>query len=192
MYGYSCHIKQNEFNKIEALALEVRLDYCLFDDYIDIFDFLTKRFNAKLYNYSSLAKQTKQLSFDCSDKGFTALEELSGGIIIPHVYYNDGFPYETQRFTLAHELKHIIFNEYETDEHSECLAEYFAKNFLDPKVIALNSTNLEPNAIRSQFGIPLESSYYLINGIINRKNKYGNDIFEYEKEFYDLYLKNKR
>ena len=71
---------------------------------------------------------------DSSDYGFTIIQKRTGRYV---VFYNEKNPYEVIRFTLAHELGHIILGH--NGDNTSCEekeANCFARNFLCPLPVA--------------------------------------------------------
>ena len=125
MYGFA-RLKSKDYNEMEVLALEVRTDYELFDDYVDVFEFVQEKLNTTLIKYSSLDKEKYEAAFSFSEDGFTIFEKYSNGIIVPYIFYNDMVPVSKQRYTLAHEVKHIVLGEEDPSVKEDAKAEYFA------------------------------------------------------------------
>ena len=72
--------------------------------------------------YSSLSGEKLELCKKCTDYGFTFRRR---------VYYNDNMPFEEIRFTLMHELGHIIMEHRNQLEKNEEEADYFASCILN-------------------------------------------------------------
>lgn len=191
MYGYSVYIDPIDFDKMEIEALDVRMRYSLYDDYLDIENMLKSIFNISLVPYSSLSDIKKEYAFLCSETGFSGYSFDQYGYLDATIYYNDYLPYPVQRLTMAHEFKHILFEETEPSIKDEALADYFAKCLLAPKIIIIinNIDNVE--TIMKNFGVSYTCSYFHLQGINNRIKKYGKEPMGYEKDFLKLYKTNK-
>lgn len=182
MYGIA-KLSSDDFNEMEVLALEVRTDYELYDDYVDVFKFVQDKLNAILIKYSSLQGEQFEAAYSFSEDGFTIFEKLSNGIMIPYIFYNDMVPKSKQRYTLAHEVKHIVLGEEDPSIKEDAKAEYFAKVFLAPKILVLQNNDISENFIKERFDVSYECSHYILIGIHNRVKKYGTKQFYYEIEF---------
>ena len=185
MYGYGCDIQQDEFEETEKLAFSVRLDYSLYDEFIDIFEFVQEKLHVTLHKYSELSDEELARAYACSEHGFTAAKLNRNGNLEPHIYYNDWAPIGAQRYTLAHEVKHIVLHEWDPTLKEDKLADYFAKVFLAPCVFVLRMDVISTESIMEKFGLSYSASFYLVNRMTNRINKYGKEIFAFEMEFVD-------
>ena len=91
----------------------------------------------KVRPYSYLIERFGQDGMDLiesSDFGFTILQKKTGRYI---VCYNEQNPYKVIRFTLAHELGHILMgHQLGEDSYEEKEANCFARNLLCPVPIA--------------------------------------------------------
>lgn len=101
---------------------------------IDILGIVTMLPNISIHTYSEVAKKVgityyEFLQIAPSEYGFAILDKPKNeGIIL----YN-GFKDEcTIRFTLAHELGHIVLGHTEDDDIARCEADCFARNILCP------------------------------------------------------------
>ena len=106
MYGFA-RLKSKDYNEMEVLALEVRTDYELFDDYVDVFEFVQEKLNTTLIKYSSLDKEKYEAAFSFSEDGFTIFEKYLNGIIVPYIFYNDMVPYSYETIGIREGIKII-------------------------------------------------------------------------------------
>lgn len=179
-------LTNKEYDQIETDALSLIMDYsneCCFP--LDIIEFVKKAFSVEVIKYSSLSKKEyeKIKENKCCENGFTVFEKMSNETYRYKIFYNDKHNIYKQRYTIAHELKHIFYNEKNPNEHDEEGAEYFAKVLLAPKCLIINKRINTVEEIIQYFGLSKEASENHIKGINNRINSYGYQLFDYEKEF---------
>ena len=184
-------LDSKDFNRMDKLALEFLSDYELYSFPLDIFKIATDIFNVKIKNYSSLSDE--QLKFikskDPLDKGYTVVERLSDGSIRYIIYINDSNCLARQRYTLAHEIKHILCGDTIFNEDEEILADYFAKVLLAPKCVILENHYLSIDDLMSQFGLSEEASINYLNSLSHRIYFYDYDLFDFEREYVNNYYK---
>ena len=184
-------VNGKDFEKMDRIALEFLNDYQLYSFPLDIFKIVTDILNAKIVYYSSL--NNEQLEYiknkDPLDKGYTVVEHLSNGNIRYIIYINDSNCLARQRYTLAHEIKHILCGEEKYNKDEEKLADYFAKILLAPKCIIIENNYFSQEEITSFFGLSLEASRNHLIGINNRINSYGFSLFDFEREYMNNYCK---
>lgn len=101
---------------------------------IDIFKVISDLPNVFVHTYSEMARKfeltfSQFLDISSSEHGFTVYKPLNKSGII---FYNDLKGECTIRFTLAHELGHIILGHIQDDSVARCEADCFARNCLCP------------------------------------------------------------
>lgn len=103
-----------------------------------------------LHKYSELSK-TKQINcFSLSDNAF----KLYGEIFI-----NDKFPHKgRQRFTIMHEIGHIIFEHSGELQENEDEADIFASNILAPRIMIHKYRCETSDQIHDLFGLSYDAS----------------------------------
>lgn len=184
-YGKN-NIEPEEYAMLEQEALDVRATYGLFDNFIDIFDFVTNILGAKLVKYSSFSEDKRSKLCDYCDRGFTLFQDYGDGYLRPTIYYNDDLPLGNQRYTLAHETRHIIHQETNPSSKDEAYAEYFAKVFLAPKFMVIQCNTDSEETIECEFGLSKEAAKYTLISIKKRLDVYKKTLFPFEKEFLKL------
>ncbi len=175
----------DKYIAIEKKALNLLIDYSYIDFPVDVFDFAKSVFNADIIKYSSISseKLLKLSRFGALDDSFTVFEHMSDGTIHYKIYFNDKKPYYRQRFSIGHEIKHIVYGEENPSDEEEDLAEYFSKVFIAPKCMVILSDVYSAREITEKFELGPEPAGYLFNTIQKRIEKYGREMFEYESEF---------
>lgn len=103
-----------------------------------------------LHKYSELSK-TKQINcFSLSDNAFKLYGEI---------YINDQFPHKgRQRFTIMHEIGHIIFEHSGELQENEDEADIFASNILAPRIMIHKYRCETSDQIHDIFGLSYEAS----------------------------------
>ena len=171
-----------DYQKFERDALSLLEDYGFVEFPIDVFALAKKAFNVKFIKFSSLSQEDIEKlknEYNISD-GFTFIDYDSNERII---YYDDKVTYARQRFTIAHEIKHLFYNERISSEKCEKEADYFAKCLLASKCLIIKYNMKSENEIATNFELSLEASEYHLRGINNRRKRYGCLLETYEKEF---------
>ena len=182
--------EKKQYDKMTQLALDVLSDYGFFHFPLDVFS-LAKKIGMQLIPYSILP--VEQYMTLCHkhgmDLGFT-ISRLENGYIVYDTYYNDVDIREpAQRFTIAHEIKHVVSGDchkkYLT-ESDEALANFFAKSLLAPQAIIIQEGLNSPEQYVERFHISRQSAEYYYLATENRKSGFGEKyLFDYEKEFLD-------
>lgn len=103
-----------------------------------------------LHKYSELTEKKKQKCFTVSDNAFKLYGEI---------FYNDNFPHKgRQRFTLMHEIGHIIFEHSGETQENEDEADAFASNSLAPRIMIHKYRCETSDQIHEIFGLSYDAS----------------------------------
>lgn len=177
--------KSNIYAKLDEDALNLRIDYGFFDDYVDVFE-LAEYLGMKLIPYSTITEKQWASMTDIEIKdGFTVIQK-SNGEQKYYTYYNDTLPHRRQRFTIAHEIKHVVYGEEEFDEKKEALADHFARVLLAPPCLVMfmiqNHNVLE---ISDCFDMSESATENAIKAANNRIKAKGMELNQYEVDYID-------
>lgn len=128
--------KKEFYEKLDEDALNLRIDYGFLDDYVDVFK-LSEYLGMALIPYSSMTEKQWASIVDIDVKdGFTVIHKYNDERKY-YTYYNDNLSPYRQRFTIAHEIKHVIYGEEEFDEEDEAFADHFARVLLAPPCLVM-------------------------------------------------------
>jgi len=170
----------SDYELIDQIALQLRMDYGFLTESIDVFD-LARKIGIVLTPYSKLKQ--KQLS-EIKNKpelkdGFTIMS-YENGVMKSFVFYNDNICLSRQRFTIAHEIKHVVFMEYHPNEKEEDLANHFARFILAPTCMVLKYKDESPFEVASIFDISFEAACYALRTARNRFAYNDDKLRDYE------------
>lgn len=116
---------------------------------IDCIDVI-KKLKIPLYKYSELSAKKEKECYRVSDDAF----KLKGKI-----YYNDSFPYICrQRFTLMHEVGHILLKHVGDTKENDDETNYFASHFLAPRILIHKYKCHDAIQIHDKFGLSYQAS----------------------------------
>ncbi len=125
---------------------------------VDIRYILFTRPNIKICSYSTAAKRFGishngfTYNFASSEHGFTVADYDNDRFII---YYNDWKDDKTIRFTMAHELGHIVLRHHEDNDVENKEANCFARNILCPIQVVRDFHLLTPKDYVDCFSISM-------------------------------------
>lgn len=175
-----------EYTQLEKDALDLLIDYGFIDFPIDVFKLAKVAFDVEFIKYSSLKREVlnKIKSYDSTKDGFTIFHHYSDKTIRYSIYYEDSVNVYRQRYTIGHEIKHILYTEEEPTEKEEIAAEYFSKVLIAPKCKIIKKGYKRVETIVEKFGLSYEASTNHLKGINNRRNSYGNSLFDFELDYF--------
>lgn len=125
-------LSSRRYDEIKEEITELYEDYNVCSLPIDCFS-LARRMNITLVPYSTLTGNRLITAYKISSDGFhTLLERKSDGMLIWVIFYNDSNCWERQRFTIMHEIGHIVLDHHEESDLAEAEANFFAKYSLAP------------------------------------------------------------
>lgn len=157
-----------DYELIDKTALRLRTDYGFLSKSIDIFE-LARKLNIIVTPYSKLTDE--QLLYINNtyglEDGFTVIRS-ENGILKFYTFYNDAVSGYRQRFTIAHEIKHVVFMENNPNEKEEDLANHFARYILAPTCMVMNYVKESPYVIASLFDISIEAANNALMAANNR------------------------
>lgn len=121
----------NRYDEIEAIVVDFFKTININKFPLDCFEICDQR-GIVLIPYSELSEKEKAALNTASEDGSCVLVELQKDIFAWAIYYNDKMPKQRIRFTIMHELGHIILDHSEHSDLAESEANYFAKYALAP------------------------------------------------------------
>lgn len=133
--------------EIIRMVLETYKKYGIKELPFDVFDLL-RRMGYDTRRYSNLPEAKRQSCMELSHDAVT---------IGNTIYYNDKYPNTRIRFTLAHELGHIILKTEDED-----LADAFAGGLLAPPPMVIAYSCKTADDIKKRFGISISAANHAI------------------------------
>ncbi len=189
----------NRYDELDKAALQILMDYSGGEFPIDL-GRLCEKLRIKLTPYSAL-KPSKLSEI----KSIAPNEELKDGFSIvlkqpdsegyhAYTYYNDdkkemNFS-ERPSFTIAHEIKHVIFHETDPTGEEESEADHFARYLLAPMPLLIVGKYENPYEVQERFGLTFTASCNALGAMNHRVKAHGYSLFEYENDFIDWFLEN--
>lgn len=179
----------HDYEKLDEDAIKLRIDYGFFEYSIDVFK-LAQCIGITLIPYSSLTKKQQLVINATSDlnDGFTVMRHRNGEWDFL-TYYNDDLPLVRQRFTIAHEIKHVLYREENPTEKDEALADHFARALLAPSCLVMflmeNHNLLE---LCDFFNTSVPATENAVKAARARVKGKGKKLNQYEAEYID-YIK---
>lgn len=148
----------NDYDEIDDLALQVRMDYGFLDKRVDVFKLLEK-IHVRPVKYSQLTEDQRKLIEDqCSVKDAMTIFDNSKFPSSCYLLYNDRQPLTRIRFSTIHEVKHILCGELNPTPRQEQLADHFSRELLVPSCLLIHEEYDVPIAVASDFGVSFESA----------------------------------
>lgn len=166
------------YTAIVKVIIQIYLDYDITKFPLNL-EAICRKMGVALIPYSECGTEAKSLLLKRSKKGFFARGSREKP---PTIYYNDfDVSIGELRYTIAHEIKHYVYNESEDDENDDDLADFFARFFLCPipYLIVMNLT--DPNEIVSHCKVSLTAATHAHSNIRERMRAYKGRIFQHEE-----------
>ena len=165
---------REEYDSIVDVIIQIYIDYD-FTLPLDL-KMVCTRLGVTLIPFSECG--TKRFSFNTQLKGFYIRGTSDSP---PTIYYRDCLISRgTSRFTIAHELKHYVFNESSEDEADDELADYFARYILCPIPYLIVKGVTTADEIESHCIVSATAARNAASNILNRQKAYGFKIFDNE------------
>ncbi len=110
--------------------------------------------------YSKLSEKKRKLLNIASEDGCHALWEIKKSVFVNVIYFNDNMPERRIRFTILHEIGHIILNHTEHSDLAESEANYFAKYALAPPPLVHELKISDYLELAEKFNLSHECAFY--------------------------------
>lgn len=168
-----------KYKDARDLAWKVLIEYSLFDFPINV-----KNLAEKL---GIAVKKVKKLQQDCYSISF----KLGDNYLIA---YTDSGSEATNRFTIAHEIGHILMHGKlnETSEYWEEQANIFASRLLMPMIVINHFDIKSDTELSNIFGVSPEAAKIRYQRYIEIKKRNKFLLSSLEKKYYELFLENER
>lgn len=155
-------LESKRYEEIAKIACEVLMDYGINKFPIDVFE-LAKKMNIKTLKYSGLDFDERSVLLNGSDDGMSW--KYNNQI---YIAYNDLRIKTRIRFTIAHEIGHIVLGHTESNEENESEADFFARNLLVPPCIFLFNHIMDINVVSNKFDVSMQVALNALNALGNR------------------------
>ncbi len=170
-----------KYDEVAKLVGDIYIDYDLKGFPVDV-TVACQKLGVALVPYSEYSNVEKALLLKKSESGFYVPPTVESA---PMIFYNNDISVVgscgNMRRNIMHEVFHYINGDTREDPDNDDLADYFGKYFLAPISYLIAAQIENPNEIIGKFEVDSTMAYYITKNINNRKMKYGNKIFDYEK-----------
>ena len=179
------YLDGNFYDFLDSEAYRILFDYGMFKFPLDVYE-LARKLNARIQLIS------KEQLKDLIESGMA--EKLNDGCVVRRGYNYTLFlnQYNSEarmRFTIAHEIAHIVLGDDNNDIITESAADHFARILLVPPVLLMHYGRISYKEIEKQFGVSESVAQRVWKSARTREESYGNKVFDYEKDFYNEYVK---
>jgi Zn-dependent peptidase ImmA (M78 family) len=173
------------YDIVDDKALQIRIDYNLFGNNIDIYS-LCKKMGLVLVKYSSLNYEQLTIIANkyCLNDVLTITKNNSN-----YIFYNDNIIESRTRFSLAHEIDHITDTIHPSNKYKEKIADHFARSLLIPKCVLIYENYNDPYKVVADFNVSYSAATYALESALRWKNHPKFKYTEKEIEFLKLYKK---
>ncbi len=192
-------IMANRYDELDKAALQILMDYSGGEFPIDL-GRLCGKLRIRLTPYSALGgpklSEIKSIASkgELGDGFSIILEKPDPKGYIAYAYYNDDKKEvgsnERTNFTIAHEIKHVIFLETDPTAAEECEAEHFARYLLAPTPLLIVGKYEAVADVQGKFGLTKSAASNALDAKDHRVKAHGDSLFEYESDFIDWFLEN--
>ena len=171
----------NEYAKLDEMAISLRMDYGCYEYKLDVFQ-LVQKMCITLVPYSKISEEKRNYLFEHNvNDGFTA---IGHGVWECIIYYNDEMPLPRQHFTIAHEIKHVLYCEKDPSQKDEELANHFARALLASSCLLFDYIDNQNAAeVADRFGISNPAAKNALTALNSRVGAMGTQLKQYEIEY---------
>lgn len=171
------------YDTIEEKVVELYEKFHISKFPIDPF-FIATQLKIKLIPYSKVNKEKRDCFYENGWLGFNFRNNKKGTI---DIYYDDSDSVERQRFTVMHELGHIILDHKEDSDLAEICANYFASYALAPSPIVVKYFCYDYKSISEKFFVSHECACNILRRSSNWE-KIPGKLKHYEMKLEELFV----
>ncbi|MBQ9209537.1 MAG: ImmA/IrrE family metallo-endopeptidase [Oscillospiraceae bacterium] len=176
----------NRYDEIEREVIKLFTKLMINRLPVDCYE-ICKQLGIEVVPYSMMSEKKRKMLTMASEDGCHALWEIDEGVYVIVIYYNDEMPGRRIRFTIMHELGHIILGHSEHSDLAESEANYFAKYALAPPPLVHKLKIDDYMELAEEFDISRECAYYAMQRY-SKWLKYGSpELLEHEVTLLSLF-----
>ena len=167
----------SEYDEIVKEIIPIYSDYDIKSFPLDL-ERICRLLGVALIPYSECGPEAKDLLLKKTKKGFFVRGTHESA---PAIYYNDYMvSVGEMRYTIAHEIKHYVYDECADDTDSDDLADYFARFFLCPIPYLIVKGIHSQDDIKSHCNVSLTAASNAASNIRERMRWRGYTILDFE------------
>lgn len=176
-------LEDSRYEEIKQIITEILSDYSISSLPIDVFS-LAERMGIKIYKYSEFSIEKQIIIISASQDGMSCyLTESKRYVIL----YNDEMDANRVRFTIAHEIGHVVLgHKYSTDE-AESEADFFARNLLVPMGILIHKNISDYKVIEKMFAVSSVVAGNVLRTLTIRLDYGHEQLRDYEVELLKIF-----
>ncbi len=171
-------ISTARYEEIKSIIADIYYEYGITNLPIDPFE-LAKKMQIAVNEYNDFPSDAQNKMRVASEDGFSYMLTLEPRF---HINYNFDTLGERARFTLAHEIGHIVLEHKEPSLEAEAEADVFAQLLLVPEAVLVYLNIQEIYQIRSFFSVSKKCAQTCLTLLKDRKWRKPVGYFESEKE----------
>lgn len=178
-------LKCGRYEEIKKIVADTIVDAGIKEYPYDVFQ-VAKNLEIKLVSYQSLSQKKRDACFLESEDAFSVLIDF-GSYAEWYIYYNQDIGKSRVRFTIMHEIGHIMLDHKDGNEVEESEANFFSKHILAPPCI-MNEVGVEDYLdIVTKFEVSQEMATYQIEYYDNWLRYGGERYTDSELRILNLY-----
>lgn len=175
------------YEEIKKIVVELFTELNLYDVPIDCFK-ICEMLGIVVIKYSDVKEEKRKACKEFSKDGFCMEIEKNGQSVF-YIYYDDSMYDRRIRFTIMHEIGHIVLYHTEHSDLAESEADFFARYSLAPPPIIHEYKPEDYYELANIFQISLECAMYAMRAY-HMWLRYGpSNYLDYEIVLLDLFAK---
>ena len=120
---------------------------------------LAKKLDIELIPYSALTEEQRKAALQLCDGGMKFRQEDASGASRQVIIYDDSVPPGRQRFSILHEIGHIVLGHRQDSELADAEADFFAKFAIAPPMLVHVIKPSDYLDIAQAFGLSYECAF---------------------------------
>lgn len=120
---------------------------------------LAEKLTIKLIPYSALTEEQREAALQLCDGAMKFKKQDVSGAFFQVIIYDDSVPFGRQRFSILHEIGHIVLGHRQDSELADAEADFFAKFAIAPPMLVHVIKPADYLDIAQAFGLSYECAF---------------------------------
>lgn len=157
----SHRLDDDRYVQIKMAVVGLYQELCVKTIPVDAWD-IAKKLGITLLPYTSLNEEQREAALLLCNGGMK-FNRIYGGVMRTFVVYDDSTPIGRQRFTILHELGHVVLRHRQDSVLADAEADFFAKYAIAPPMLVYLIHPTDYLDIAEVFGLSRECAFNSMN-----------------------------
>lgn len=174
-------INNFRYEKIKRKVVEILAQFKI-SVYPISWEDICKKLNIKVVEYNLLSSVDKEFVMTKTKDGFAHIIKYTNGEILKFICYNSDINWWRIKFTIFHEIGHIVLAHTEHSQLADAEADFFAAYIMVPLPLVDKYNIQDHTEIEDKFAVGSEMAFNSFNRYVSwKKYKSNHNLMDYDK-----------